>query len=128
MLTPRSTGIEYCVNTLGTTLDAIYDVTIGFEGVSGADITERHVYPEDIYTLRDIYFGGRKPPRVHLHLRRFPVDAIPTDTPDNFRQWIRTVFEEKDDLMTHFYQHGCFPSSSTPDVVTLNIGARLQAQ
>jgi hypothetical protein len=50
---------------------AIYDVTMGLEGLPSPDAD-----PEKTYTLRSIFFQGCPPPRIHLYFRRFPVDSF----------------------------------------------------
>jgi 1-acyl-sn-glycerol-3-phosphate acyltransferase len=101
-LLPRSTGLRFCLENLATSVHWVYDCTLAFEGVPEGG------FPEDYYTLRSLYLGGRPPSGVHMHWRKFRVDDIPL-VGEEFDKWIRDRWLEKDALMDHFYKHGKFP-------------------
>ncbi|CAG8589466.1 1647_t:CDS:2, partial [Paraglomus occultum] len=103
LLLPRSTGLLFCMKELQESVDYIYDMTIGFDGVQSGE------YPEDRYTLRRIFFEGRYPPTIHVHVRRYAIADIPNDE-NKFTEWLRQRWTEKDDLMTEFYSKGRFTS------------------
>ncbi|CAG8447995.1 12481_t:CDS:2 [Ambispora leptoticha] len=103
VLLPRSTGLHFCSSKLQKSVDYIYDLTIGLEGVKPGE------YPEDIYTLRRIYFEGLYPPNIHIHIRRYRLCDLPSDE-DKFAEWLRARWNEKDMLMTEFYLNGRFTS------------------
>ncbi|RUO95839.1 hypothetical protein BC936DRAFT_143117 [Jimgerdemannia flammicorona] len=101
-LLPRSTGLNLCTTTLTPSVDYVYDLTIGYDGIKPGEI------PEKVYTLRRIYFQGMYPKRVHVHLRRFPLASLPTEDAA-YATWLRDRWAEKDTLLAHFYAHGAFP-------------------
>ena len=46
--------------------------------------------------------------RIHVHVRRFPIDDLPQSA-DDLRRWLLTRWEEKNDLLEHYYETGAFP-------------------
>jgi hypothetical protein len=94
----------------------LYDLTIGYEGVAPAG-----------YALTSI-FGLRVPsPRIHMHLRKWPLAQVPIGnvregaTPQEmdaevteeerrtFEEWVRKRWVEKDQLLSdQFYRNGEF--------------------
>jgi len=102
-LIPRSTGLNFCVNNLrNSSIEYLYDFTLGYEGIVAGEI------PEQVYTLHKIYFESRGPTGVHVHLRRFRVADLPNDE-EAFAKWLNEVWAEKDALMAEFYARGRFP-------------------
>jgi 1-acyl-sn-glycerol-3-phosphate acyltransferase len=91
-LIPRSKGFAASVEGLRTHIDAVYDLTIGYEGA--------------IPTLWQYIKGMVR--RIHLHVRRFPVAELP-ESADDLRRWLMARWEEKDRLLDHFYETGAFP-------------------
>ncbi|CAJ0760541.1 24228_t:CDS:2 [Entrophospora sp. SA101] len=114
VLLPRSTGLHFCKSALGKSIDYLYDLTIGLEGVS------REIYPQDIYTLRSIYFEGKFPRNVHVHVRRYKISEIPQDE-DKFTIWLRDRWSEKDVMMEEFYKNGRFSSYESPRIVPMRL-------
>jgi len=94
VLLPRTKGFVATVRGLGNHIDAIYDVTIGYE--------------KGVPTLWQYVKGYA--PRAHLHVRRYPVDSLPSSD-DELSTWLHERFQEKDKLLAHYYEHGAFPSS-----------------
>jgi 1-acyl-sn-glycerol-3-phosphate acyltransferase len=97
LLWPRSKGFIACLRGLRERLDAVYDMTIGYEG-GVPDIMQ--------------YMKGYAR-RVHLHVRRFPIAELPEDD-DALAAWLVNVFRDKDDLLEHYYSHGHFPATGAP--------------
>jgi len=93
-LVPRSKGFAASVEGLRTHIDAVYDLTIGYEGA--------------VPTLWQYIKGMVR--RIHLHARRFPVAELP-ESADDLRRWLMARWEEKDRLLEHFYETGAFPES-----------------
>ncbi len=89
---PRTKGFVATVNGLRDHLDAVYDVTIGYE--RGVPTLWQYIKG----------FAGT----AHLHVRRYPTDTLPTD-PDELTTWLFERFAEKDELMSVFYRDGAFP-------------------
>jgi 1-acyl-sn-glycerol-3-phosphate acyltransferase len=94
VLLPRTKGFVASVQGLRQHLDAIYDVTIGYEG--------------GVPTLWQYVCGYAR--RAHLHVRRYPIGDIP-ETDGEIATWLTTRFREKDQLLEVFYQQGRFPEA-----------------
>ena len=97
VLVPRSKGFVASVEGLGEHISAVYDVTIG--------------YVDGVPTLWQYIKGSVQ--RIHVHVRRFPVDELPVYEKE-LRQWLHDRFVEKDNLLEHFYRHGVFPAGPQP--------------
>jgi len=116
-LLPRSTGLMFCLRTLGPAIRdlQLMDVSIGYPGIP------RDGYGQDYYTLRSIFLNGIPPPRVHVHIRYFKVGDIPlgelnshsmarasVEEAAQFDTWLRDRWIEKDKMMDTFYREGAF--------------------
>ncbi|KAN0064778.1 hypothetical protein ACQY0O_001835 [Thecaphora frezii] len=135
LLLPRSTGLFFCLRTLGKEMDDLWlvDFTVGYPGIPPAGYGQRY------YTLRSVFMQGVPPPAVHLHLTLTRLtapagsslnppavsdvatasyDAPPLgnlSAPDAsesekkvFEEWLRNRWIRKDQLMREFYTHGDF--------------------
>ena len=91
---PRTKGFTASVHGLRGHVTAVYDLTIGYE--------------EGVPTIWQ-YLKGMVD-RVHLHVRRFPIEELP-ETEEGLREWLLERFVEKDSLLEHFYRTGEFPVS-----------------
>ncbi|KAL9244145.1 hypothetical protein vseg_017951 [Gypsophila vaccaria] len=104
VLLPKTKGFFACLNTLRSSLDAVYDVTIAY----------KHNCP----TLLDNVFGV-DPSEVHIHIQRISVKTMPV-TEDETGAWLVDAFQRKDKLLTDFSTHGSFPNQGTePQLSTL---------
>ncbi|KAI8057544.1 uncharacterized protein B0P05DRAFT_559674 [Gilbertella persicaria] len=113
-LLPRSTGLRLCIAALKDNVDDVYDFTIGYSGIHGNDI------PEKVYTIQSIFFFRHFPKKIHVHIRRFKIDAIPHENEQAFHNWNLERWVEKDQLMHQFYQTGSFEGSSTEIPIQLH--------
>jgi 1-acyl-sn-glycerol-3-phosphate acyltransferase len=93
VLVPRTKGFVASVHGLRQHVDAVYDVTIAYVG--------------GVPTLWQYVKGFA--PVAHLHVRRYPVDTLPT-TDDELSAWLVDRWREKDELLKHYYENGAFPS------------------
>ncbi|CAG8502669.1 8897_t:CDS:2 [Rhizophagus irregularis] len=116
VLLPRSTGLHFCAGSLHKSVDYVYDLTIGIEGV------RRGQFPEEIYTLRKIYFEGQYPRNIHLHIRKYAISEMPEDE-DKFTEWLRQRWIEKDALMEEFYTKGRFTGYESPRTVPMKLNS-----
>lgn len=92
VLQPRTKGFVASVQGLRGHIDAVYDVTIGYEvGVP--------TLWQFIKGLSDV---------AHLHVHRTPIAQMPR-TDEELTDWIHQRFQAKDQLLAHFYRHGSFP-------------------
>ncbi|XP_065855644.1 probable 1-acyl-sn-glycerol-3-phosphate acyltransferase 5 [Euphorbia lathyris] len=104
VLLPKTKGFFACLEDLRCSLDAVYDVTIG--------------YKPRCPTLLDNVFGVN-PSEVHIHIRRIGLDRIPTSE-DEVASWLMKTFQLKDQLLSKFYSQGHFPHEGTEgDLPTL---------
>ena len=92
---PRTKGFVATVQGLREHASAVYDLTIG--------------YVDGVPTLWQMSEGFV--PVVHLHVRRFPIKDLPRGDQE-ISDWLFRRYEEKDDLLDYYYQHGSFPSKS----------------
>ncbi len=94
LLWPRTKGFVACVKGTAGHVKAVYDFTIGYE--------------EGLPTLAQYVEGFVR--RAHIHVRRFPVEDLPTDD-QALADWLVARFRDKDRLLAHFYEKGRFPDS-----------------
>ncbi|XP_038593512.1 1-acyl-sn-glycerol-3-phosphate acyltransferase epsilon [Micropterus salmoides] len=102
-LTPRMKASHIAIKAMQGHLDAVYDVTVAYEGTLSASGQRKPApsMPE---------FLCKECPRVHIHFDRVDIKEIPTE-PLFFRRWLHERFEMKDRLLTDFYE------SEDPDKV-----------
>lgn len=109
-------------------------------------------YGQDYYTLRSLFFDGVAPPAIHIHLRMFDVTGgvpignlagtsnagtpdpkakrvvevdIPADEKEVFDEWLRKLWQEKDDSMERFFETGSLAPKG-PQRVVVEIPLRLR--
>ncbi len=100
-LVPRAKGFTATILGLREHLDAVYDVTVGY-------------HEDPAPTLVSCF--ANEVPRVDVHVRRFPIDSLPTGD-EELASWARERFREKDELLAHFREHGSFPGQPFPSRV-----------
>ncbi|EOX98557.1 hypothetical protein SCA6_006613 [Theobroma cacao] len=93
LLLPKSKGFFACLEDLRSSLDAVYDVTIGY----------KHCCP----SFLDNVFGV-DPSEVHIHIRRITLDDIPISERE-LTAWLMDTFQHKDQLLSNFKSEGYFP-------------------
>ncbi len=92
VLIPRTKGFIAAARALAPTISAVYDVTIA--------------YPDGIPSLWQ--WMAAWPNSYHVYVRRFAVQELPADD-EGLARWLIKRYEEKDALLTYFYDHGEFP-------------------
>lgn len=92
VLLPKTKGFCACLEELRGTLDAVYDVTIGY----------KYRCP----SFLDNAFGV-DPSEVHIHIRRIPLADIPKSE-DEVAAWLMDTFCAKDQLLSDFHSQGHF--------------------
>jgi len=95
LLIPKTKGFITCVNILRPNLKALYDITIS--------------YGDKAKPKFATFFWGNPPRDIHLHIRRWPIDQIPTDQ-NELKSWLFNCYKEKDDLIEYFKINQKFPS------------------
>jgi 1-acyl-sn-glycerol-3-phosphate acyltransferase len=93
VMSPRTRGFEATLEGLGSLTDAVYDVTIAFEGYEVGRVPG----------LKALFFGGMN--RVHMHVRRYPAAALPASREARVA-WVLDRFEEKDRMLARFRDTG----------------------
>jgi 1-acyl-sn-glycerol-3-phosphate acyltransferase len=96
-LVPRTKGVVASIDGLRSHLDAVYDLTIGYE----QGVPDLWQYLQGLVR------------RIHLHVRRVPVGELPQSA-DELRMWVLERWREKDELLEGFYATGAFPGGSAP--------------
>jgi 1-acyl-sn-glycerol-3-phosphate acyltransferase len=91
-LVPRSKGFAASVEGLRGHITSVYDLTIGYE--------------RGVPTLWQYIKGLVK--RIHVHVRRFPITDMPS-TENELRTWLLARWDEKNELLDHYYATGSFP-------------------
>eukprot|EP01018_Ginkgo_biloba_P022281 Gb_01060 [translate_table: standard] len=99
VLLPRTKGFFSCLSLLRGSLDAVYDVTIGYN-------YQCPLFMDNVF--------GVDPAEVHIHVRRVSIMEIPTSE-DGAAAWLIESFRQKDKLLSSFYTKGRFPNSVIED-------------
>lgn len=97
VLLPKTKGFAACMEELRSSLDAVYDITIG--------------YKNRCPTFLDNAFGVA-PSEVHIHVRRIVINDIP-ESEEKMSSWLMDTFSKKDQLLTDFHSQGYFPHQGT---------------
>jgi hypothetical protein len=128
LLLPRATGLRFCLENLGDSVDWVYDCTVAYEGVPYvpvpspfarpsilhiSGINRRGKFGQDYFTLNSTYFEGRPPKSVNMHWRRFAISTIPISSTAEFEAWLAERWREKDDLLEYYMQNGRFPEDES---------------
>lgn len=93
ILYPRTKGFVATVHGLRDSIDAIYDVTFTFEGGR-------------LPTIVDL--AMRRMPKVHFHIKRYPIDTLPIED-EEIVKWCEDRYLEKDQLLENFKTDKVFP-------------------
>jgi len=90
---PRTKGFTATIEGLHANIDAVYDMSIAYE--------------RGLPSLWQLMMGLVK--RIHIHVRRFPLDELPVDAGE-LSDWLKERFLEKDKLLDSFYRQRKFPT------------------
>ena len=93
-LVARSKGFAASVEGLRSHISAVYDLTIAYEN--------------GVPSLWQYIKGLVK--RIHVHVRRYPIEDLPHSA-DDLRLWLLTRWDEKNELLDHYYTNGAFPET-----------------
>eukprot|EP01121_Diplochlamys_sp_Union-15-3_P017830 TRINITY_DN6360_c0_g3_i1.p1 TRINITY_DN6360_c0_g3~~TRINITY_DN6360_c0_g3_i1.p1 ORF type:complete len:329 (-),score=35.01 TRINITY_DN6360_c0_g3_i1:58-1044(-) len=107
---PKVKGFQAAVKHLRYGANAVYDITIA--------------YPEKPGNIYNFMFGG-KPKRVHVHIKRIEMSAIPEDEDEQTR-WLINNFVEKDQLIEYFRIHGVFPGKEVHEPYTADMKTKAE--
>lgn len=93
VLLPRAKGFVATVQGMRERMDAVYDLTLGYE--------------DGVPTLWQMATGAVR--KVHLNVRRIPTQDLPRGESE-LSDWLMERFQRKDALMDRFERLGTFPS------------------
>ncbi|ORY37267.1 hypothetical protein BCR33DRAFT_854843 [Rhizoclosmatium globosum] len=112
VILPKSTGLYLALQDLSPSVDNLFDLTVGYSGVSSTDVPFA-VFPPD-----KLFFEDRYPSEIHIHVTKYSVRDLPgfraTDEVSSndeglkkeFDTWLRSVWMEKDNRLKYFYDYG----------------------
>ena len=89
VLIPRAKGFSATISGMRDHIDAVYDVTIGYE--------------KGVPTLWQYMKGYVK--SAHLHVKRCTIKSLP-ESDENLKEWLMLRFSEKDQRLAYFYESG----------------------
>uniref|UniRef100_A0A803TB96 Phospholipid/glycerol acyltransferase domain-containing protein n=2 Tax=Anolis carolinensis TaxID=28377 RepID=A0A803TB96_ANOCA len=95
VLTPRVKATHVAVNLMKTYLDAVYDVTVAYEGT-----VDQNGKRKEAPSMTD--FLCKECPRIHIYVDRIELKDIPEEQM-YMRRWLHERFEIKDKLLIEFY-------------------------
>jgi len=101
VLLPRTKGFIFVVKSLPSCIDAVYDLTIAFEGSPVSFV----------HALRS---GRFRTSCIHIHITRVSFASIPKENEKDLNDWLVNKFVEKDQLLGHYKEWGCFPGTYNP--------------
>ncbi|HEY8279613.1 MAG TPA: lysophospholipid acyltransferase family protein [Bdellovibrionota bacterium] len=93
VMSPRTKGFEATLEGLGGMVDAVYDITLGYENFPVGEVPGAMA----------LFFGGIR--RVHLHVKRYPMGTLPLNR-EGRGQWISERFTEKNARLEDFRKSG----------------------
>lgn len=117
-LTPRMKAAHVAIDTMKGHLDAVYDVTVAYEGTLDSSGQRRSAPAMPEFLCKECR-------RIHIHFDRVDIKEIPSE-PAFFRRWLHDRFEIKDRLLTNFYESQdsdklCkFPGEGKPSPLNLS--------
>ncbi|XP_077989709.1 acyl-CoA:lysophosphatidylglycerol acyltransferase 1-like [Glandiceps talaboti] len=104
---PKSAFEAEITSASRKSLKWVIDITIGYPG-------HPEVKPMNVQSW---ILGYRQPCCSSVHYRYFPIHEVPED-PDELLKWMYQRFVEKEELLSHFYSTGEFPTPATNCKVT----------
>jgi hypothetical protein len=117
VILPKSTGLFYCMNTLYPNVETLFDITVGYSGLTKTDI------PYDKYLVENCFFAAQYPKKIHIHVKAFEISHLPgfqkseekKEASKHFDVWLRKRFMEKDQLLLDFYEDHYFSEKNVED-------------
>ncbi|KAJ3063196.1 hypothetical protein HDU98_000964 [Podochytrium sp. JEL0797] len=119
---PKSTGLYLSLQHLTPTVTSLFDMTVGYSGISGTEI------PYDALLPDKMFFHNQYPREIHFHIDRYDVRTeVPgfrvtdqlgsgvvreedeAEVKKEFDLWLRTVWMRKDERLVRFYADGEMP-------------------
>lgn len=98
VLLPKTKGFFACLHELKDSLDAVYDITIGYKPM-------RPSFIDNVL--------GVAPSEVHIHIHRVSINKISIISEADIDTWLMNKFTLKDKLLSDFHLQGHFPGEET---------------
>lgn len=98
LLMPRTRGMHLTLDKLQDNIDAIYDVTVVYEGT--VDETGKRIQAPNLFG----YFRGTCK-RIHIHTKRIDMTEVPRDA-KALQKWTYNLYLEKDKMLEKYYSSG----------------------
>ncbi|XP_011710141.2 1-acyl-sn-glycerol-3-phosphate acyltransferase epsilon isoform X3 [Macaca nemestrina] len=95
VLTPRIKATHVAFDCMKNYLDAIYDVTVVYEGKDNGG--QRRESP----TMTE--FLCKECPKIHIHIDRIDKKDVPEEQ-EHMRRWLHGRFAVKDEMLIEFYE------------------------
>lgn len=92
-------GFKKSVDSLRSTVDAVWDVTLGF--------------PDYVPETEKSLLEGKFPQEVHFHVKRYDIKDAPSEEGE-FQEWCTKLWKEKDQLLEEFYNDKHFHDQQPP--------------
>ncbi|GAM22241.1 hypothetical protein SAMD00019534_054160 [Acytostelium subglobosum LB1] len=93
VLLPRVKGVHTSISSMRPELQAVYDLTIGYE-----------TKPSIVSNLI-----GTNPRKVDINIRRIPISNVPKEENET-QDWLFKIFAEKEQLLEHLKKHKTYPT------------------
>lgn len=106
LIHPRVKGFQHTVSKLRNTVDAVWDISIG--------------YPDFIPQTEESVFQGKFPKEVHFHFKRYAIEEIPTKD-EELATWLQNCWTEKEQRLEAFYKEKKFPESVATTNITFSL-------
>ena len=100
-LHPKSTGLSAIVQSMGSHLDGIYDLTLIF-----SPFKEIMNDSDELYGLKNSLFKRKFPREVHFLVEYFPLEDIPKDSNEGIKNWLTKLFDKKERVIKKFEESG----------------------
>lgn len=117
VLTPKVKATHVAFDSMKGHLDAIYDVTVAFEGTVDEKGQRREAPSMAEFLCKEC-------PKIHIHVARIDRKDVPAER-GPMRRWLHERFEIKDRLLIEFYdaadpaRRNRFPGESVPSRLSL---------
>lgn len=98
LLQPRTKGFVATVGALRGNAAAVYDVTIGYIQNENGEMAT---------SFQEMYLTSGSNRVIHVHQRRIPLSQLPEEE-EELKEWIYTLYQQKDELLRGFRQNGEF--------------------
>ncbi|OCT80526.1 1-acyl-sn-glycerol-3-phosphate acyltransferase epsilon [Xenopus laevis] len=96
VLTPRVKATHVAIDVMQDYLDAVYDVTLAYEGTVGKGGQRKEAPSMTEFLCKEC-------PKIHILLERISIKDIPKEQ-IFMRRWLHERFEVKDKVLTEFYE------------------------